>query len=281
MKRKGELFVKTVDMLIAVLLIMATLPIQALADRDTPLMIDHNCTDIRQIPDADILRAKATLHIAYGHTSHGSQLISGMGSGGTELDTYMSSNGATPGLYVWHDGPQADALDLDDYFVSGDLGNPDRVTWAQRTRDYLGNPAHADVNVVIWSWCGQVDGSEADIDLYLSLMNQLETDYPDVTFIYMTGHLNGTAAAGNVNVRNNQIRDFFLTNNKILYDFADIESYDPDGLVNYMELFATDGCYYDPDAAMAHWTETGHWIGKAPIRKTWTGGRPVRPTVSI
>lgn len=212
-----------------------------------PIVIDHTCTDIWQIPESAIEQAKANLHIAYGHTSHGSQLISGMGSNGTELDIFMTDNGATPGLYVWHDGPQAGALDLDDRFVSGDLGNPDRTTWAQRTRDYLDSPGNSNVNVVIWSWCGQVDGTEAQINTYLNLMNQIEADYPHVTFVYMTGHLNGTGSSGNVNVRNNQIRDYCLANDKVLYDFADIESYDPDGLVNYMEMLANDNCDYDSD----------------------------------
>jgi hypothetical protein len=217
------------------------------ADRDAPLIIDHNCTDIWQIPDSAVEQAKNQLHIAYGHTSHGSQLISGMGSNGTQLDAFMTGNGANPGLFVWHDGPQNGALDLDDYFVSGDLGNPDRVTWAQSTRDYLDNPANSDVNVVIWSWCGQVDGTESEINTYLSLMNQLEQDYPHIQFVYMTGHLTGGGAYGNVNIRNNQIRQYCLSNYKILYDFADIESYDPEGLVNYMELMANDNCDYDGD----------------------------------
>lgn len=222
-------------------------PPQTQAAPSGPIIIDHTCTDIWQIPESAIEQAKNTLHIAYGHTSHGSQLISGMGSSGTQLDTFMTNNGATPGTYVWNDGPQAGALDLDDYFVSGDLGNPDRITWAQRTRDYLDNPANSDVNVIIWSWCGQVNGSEDDIDLYLSLMNQLEIDYTDVMFVYMTGHLDGTGDTGNVNIRNNQIRDYCIANNKILYDFADIESYDPDGLVHYMPLRANDNCDYDSD----------------------------------
>ena len=75
-------------------------------------------------------------------------------------------------------------------------------------------------------------------------MNQLELDYPNVTFIYMTGHLDGTGEEGNLNERNNQIRTYCLTFNKVLFDFADIESYDPDG--NYfLNRGADDGCYYD------------------------------------
>jgi hypothetical protein len=170
-----------------------------------------------------------------------------MGENGYELDEFMSANGATADLYLWNDGPQEGALDLDNYFVSGDLGNPDRETWAQRTREYLIHPDNTDVNVVIWSWCGQVDGTESEINTYLNLMSQLEVDFPDVQFVYMTGHLNGSGVDGNVNVRNDQIRQFCRQNNKILYDFADIESYDPDGGVNYMELMATDHCDFDSD----------------------------------
>ena len=84
---------------------------------DGPVIVDHTCADIWKIPESAIEQAKNSIHIAYGHTSHGSQLISGMGSSGTQPDAFMTDNGASPGLYVWHDGPQAGALDLDDYFV--------------------------------------------------------------------------------------------------------------------------------------------------------------------
>jgi len=96
----------------------------------------------------------------------------------------------------------------------------------------------------VWSWCGQADTSEENINLYLSLMNDLEGEYPDVTFVYMTGHLVGTGVEGNLNVRNNQIRAYCIANNKVLFDFADIESYDPDGSY-FLDRGANDGCYYD------------------------------------
>lgn len=41
------------------------------------IVIDHNSTDISRIPDQWIERAKA-LTIHYGHTSHGSQILSGL-----------------------------------------------------------------------------------------------------------------------------------------------------------------------------------------------------------
>ena len=138
---------------------------------------------------------------------------------------------------------QAGVLSLADRTPSGDLGNPDRVTWEARTRTYLNGPG-SDRNVVVWSWCGQADTSEGNIDLYLNLMDGLEQDYPDVTFVYMTGHLNGTGETGNLHQRNEQIRDYCRANNKVLFDFADIESYDPDGDY-FLDLDADDDCSYD------------------------------------
>ena len=201
-------------------------------------IIDHRCTDISQIPEEWINNAKDDLHIAYGHTSHGSQLITGMNG----LDAFMGGTG----LYDWNDGPLAGALDIDDYFVDGDLGDPDRTTWEQRTKVYLDDPANSDVNVVIWSWCGQADTIVEDIELYLSLMTGLETDYPDVKFVYMTGHLNGGGLTGNLHLRNEQIRTYCRDNNKILYDFADIETYDPDGTY-FGDKIPNDECFYDTD----------------------------------
>ena len=129
------------------------------------------------------------------------------------------------------------------YVTGADLGNPDRTAWAAATRSYL--LAHPEVNVVIWSWCGQVStATPADIDTYLALMDSLERAFPAVSFVYMTGHLDGTGLEGNLHKRNQQIRSYCATHNKRLFDFADIETWTPDGL--YMgDRKPTDNCDYD------------------------------------
>ena len=199
------------------------------------IIIDNLCTKISAIPSEWITAAKDNLHIAYSHTSHGSQLTTGMSG----LVSYKGPS------FTWNNGGTNGALDLHDYAISGDLGNPDRTTWASRTRTYLAeNPA---VNVIIWSWCGQVSSAtEADIDTYLDLMNNLELDFPDVKFVYMTGHLDGTGLSGNLHLRNEQIRNYCIDNEKILYDFADIECYDPDGTY-FGNKRPNDACDYDTD----------------------------------
>lgn len=214
------------------------------------IIIDHENTDLAMVPLEYIEEAKDELHIAYGHTSHGSQITTGMS--GLTTFTNAPYGGST---YVWNSGGTNNALDLRDSPFSGasDLGNPNRTAWANATRSYL--TSHPEINVIIWSWCGQVDGTEEEIDQYLDLMNDLETDYPDVMFVYMTGHTNGTGLDGNVHQRNTQIREFCEANGKILFDFEDIESYDPDGEY-YGDLDVTDSCDYNGGNWAQEWQES-------------------------
>ncbi len=211
-----------------------------------PFTIDHRSLSISSVPTKWIDSAKHTLRIAYGHTSHGSQLITGMDG----LVTFKGDQ------YSFNSTGANGALELRDSPFSGasDLGNPDYVAWASATRTYLDqNP---EINVVIWSWCGQVSGADsANINTYLNLMSSLEHDYPSVRFVYMTGHLDGSGLTGNLHLRNEQIRDFCKSNGKILYDFADVESYDPDG-VYFGDKNPNDACDYDGNG---DGTVDGNW----------------------
>ncbi len=207
------------------------------------IILDHTTTDLSLVPAYWINQAKELLRLSYGHTSHGSQLVSGMGTLETRDALYsFNTDGAI----------QAAILSLDDYTPNGDLGNPDRTTWATLTRSYLnsGTAPGNNRNTVMWSWCGQVSSaSETDINTYLNLMNQLEADYPAFNFVYMTGHLDGSGPGGNLYQRNNQIRAYAQANDKVLFDFADIESYDPAG--NYYPD-ADDSCPWCADWCTAH-----------------------------
>ena len=198
-------------------------------------IIDHTCTDITRIPESVINQAKAMLHIGYGHTSHGSQLTTGM----TGLVTFANNGGLglshPQDIFEWNNGGIAGALDLEegDGYGSGWLDHDCGYypEWVNETRTYLDDPSHSDVNVIIWSWCGQASSrtEEEMLETYLTPMSQLESDYPDVTFVYMTGHADGTGESGNLHLRNQQIRNYCIANNKVLYDFYDIECYNPEG----------------------------------------------------
>ena len=215
------------------------------------IIIDHATRTLASIPSEWITKAKQTLHIAYGHTSHGSQQIDGM----TGLVQWRGT------LYAWNNGGTGGALDLRDFNhnfgnlgIACDLGArypdeaEDYTAWNTATRLYLA--AHPEINVIIWAWCYQMNGLESNIHLYLDQMNQLEEDFPNVKFVYMTGHVTGdpwgpgTDWAHNYYMRCKQIRDYCAANNKILYDFGDIESWDPDG-VWYGDKLVNENCDYD------------------------------------
>ncbi|MGD2248107.1 MAG: hypothetical protein PVF58_06845 [Candidatus Methanofastidiosia archaeon] len=169
---------------------------------DTAIIADHTIISHYESLSSSTISAIQDLHIYYVHTSHGSQIMTGL---------HMLPHS----LPYFHE-------------VDSDLGHDGDTFWEEPARRYLDN--HPDCNVVMMSWCGGCsDNTRQGINTYLNTFNQLEQDYPNVIFIYMTGHLDGTGINGNLYARNNQIRDFCYKNNKILFDFADIESYDPDG----------------------------------------------------
>ncbi|MCP4705868.1 MAG: hypothetical protein GY865_14810 [candidate division Zixibacteria bacterium] len=192
------------------------------------VIADHNKVALfESIPVSVIDEIQDNYNLFYGHTSHGSQIMTGLNLLDTENPTYS--------LPTFHE-------------ISDDLGHNGDITWLPPTESWL--DANPDYNIVMWSWCGGAsDNTEEGINTYLSVMSQLELDYPTVKFIYMTGHLDGGGVDGNLYIRNNQIRDYCALNDKILFDFADIESYDPDG--NYYPD-ETDACAWCSDWCATH-----------------------------
>lgn len=187
-----------------------------------PIIADHFAvSQFQTIPISMIESIGETYNIYYVHTSHGSQVVTGIDMIESENSVY-----ASPYLYEYGD----------------DLGGYGDTAWVPETRIYLN--IVTECNMAMFSWCGGVsDNTEEGINIYLAKMEELEADYPDVTFIYMTGHLDGSGVDGNLYLRNNQIRNYCLTHDKILFDFADIESWDTDGNYYPDETDACNWCY--------------------------------------
>jgi uncharacterized protein YjdB len=235
------------------------------------IIIDHNhahLEDLKRIPTEWIDSTKAKLRIVYWHTSHGGHITSGM----YRLDAFMGGNG----IYTRTEEKLPGVLYLMDYF--GDLSAGEE-TWPQTTRDYLDDPANQDINVVMWSWC-QILGHDGDEDPgYCSKMDSLIAEYGPggtkitggertvpVQFVFMTGHVNGQGEEGRTNQINNYIRDHCKANGRILYDFADIESYDPED--NY---FLDDSCS-DDCSYMVNGERTGNWAEEWIVGKVKMDG---------
>jgi hypothetical protein len=193
------------------------------------VIADHTfCGRWQDIPDSIVSAIANDYEILYVHSSHGSQILTGL------EEVYAVDNSYVEPFC---------------FEIADDLGTEGDTSWVPETRNYLEHPGY-DFNLAMFSWCGGVSwNTEQGINIYLAKMTELENDYPNVIFIYMTGHLDGNGPEGNLYARNNQIRNYCLTYNKVLFDFADIESYDPDG--NYYP-YDNDGCGWCADWCAGH-----------------------------
>jgi hypothetical protein len=216
----------------------------------TALIIDHNNTDITKIPAYWLEQAKAlTMH--YAHTSHGSQLLSGAEYWEDQDATYNIDvkTGGTPGLpgdttaFRIYDGNNGDTYITPELYWSEQAGR-------DKTRS-VANTGLFDYSM--WSWCGQQTSNSVEtVQLYLDTLNQFESEYPAMRFIYMTGHTEAPYSSQDDLKRNNDlVRVFVRNNNKILFDFADIESYYPDGTAIPDNLI-DDSCPWCEDWCSAH-----------------------------
>ena len=101
------------------ILMLSGVPVASAA---SPIIVDHSSTDITAIPLSAIDAARADLHIAYGHTSHGSQLTSGMSG----LVSFANNGGKGLALpldtFEWNNGGIGGALDLHDRAMKDDVG---------------------------------------------------------------------------------------------------------------------------------------------------------------
>ncbi|MFH1263454.1 MAG: hypothetical protein V1495_08460 [Pseudomonadota bacterium] len=228
------------------------------------IIADHGAADRFSCISSYWLEQARKLTLHYAHTSHGGQLI----EGARKLDT-------TTGLAHPHaTNPYAFIAQISstvyDPIISGSLtltnvvdhvrvldGNPpgsDYVTpelyWATEagkstTRGVADTHKY---NFSMFSWCGQQStNTTTQVQTYLDTMDVFEQSYPSMRFIFMTGHLDG---GGATLARNNKaVRDYVIAHNKVLYDFADIESYDPAGTYYATE---SDACTWCTSWCSAH-----------------------------
>ena len=215
---------------------------------------------LRSIPEAYIHAARNELHIAYQHTSHGTQVARGMFG----LPDYKDGDEVL--FAITDNDPQADKLDFRDnamgsYAEAGkdasDLSR-DETAFIQATRNYLDDPDHAKINVVMWSWCN-IAGHDVEGN-YLPGMQSLINEYPEVSFIFMTGHANkdDNVGAGKPKNQADLIIDYCRENNFYCLDYYGIDTHDMDG--NYWEDAGDDGNSSAGGNFYADWQES-HRVG--------------------
>jgi len=181
------------------------------------IVADHRAAGAAAVPD-EWQRAARTVLWVYGSTSHGTQIWTGAGALAA-LDPvrypFAAERGQVPPS---GESPRLRMAYRDDW-------SWDAATFYESAVDLLEDAPGA--TAFTWSWCGELSEEGTDVRAYLDAMARLQADYPQVVFVYMTGHTDGDNSTLRAN--NDLIRDWAAQQHAPIYDFADIESWDPAG----------------------------------------------------
>ncbi len=222
------------------------------ADWPSGLIVDHTCTDLNAIPAEWIEAAQSDVKVHYAHTSHGSQITTGLDLIEDANSTFSQAQGdrylptESGALCVLDGNPPESYITPDLYWET-----PDGLAITQNTLDE--NPT---LTVSIWSWCTQLYWyGEAETQAYLDAMSSLETANPSVIFVYMTCNAQSTGDEGyNRWQRNEQIRQYCIANDKVLFDFEDLDAWS-----NGEQSTYAYGDYYIPvEHEDFHGDQAGH-----------------------
>ena len=211
---------------------------------------------LREIPKEYIDKARTTLHIAYQHTSHGTQVARGIFG----LPDYKEGDNLLFG--ITNNAPESGKLDFHDYALASyatpgedasDLSR-NETAFIQATRNFLDDNANDDINVIMWSWCNIAGHLPATN--YLPGMTALISEYGEggtkigigeglrqhpVIFIFMTGHANLESNTGDGFPKNQAdlIIEYCRENDQYCLDYYSIDTYDMGD--NYWEDSGDDG----------------------------------------
>jgi len=215
------------------------------------ITVDHRHADVSKIPSYWLGEARKMV-VHYAHTSHGSQVLSGLQwlEGRNSLynvDIRVSNTAALPddatALRIYDGNNSSDTYITPDEYWETSSGIAD-------TRS-VADTGWFDFS--LWTWCGQMSTySDSQVQTYISQMAQFESEYPGMRFIYYTGHTDGTAPGSTLWRHNEMVRQYVQQHNKVLFDFADIETYAPDG----------SGPYYNNSDGYCQWCDS--WCAAHP-----------------
>jgi hypothetical protein len=219
------------------------------------LIVDHHAVQaFDRIPEEWLEKAKElTMH--YAHTSHGMQVIAGLNY--LEEQVNPEKYGVSTITYYTQYPDPFSALPRQEtppvHRIADTGRKPEGYWYSEAGRDETRSFAATGLyDFSMFGWCGELSGSTdltAYIDEYLTTLDQFEQSYPGMQFIYQTGHSDGYPSYSKLRENNDRIRTFVIENEKVLFDFADIENWDPDG-------------NYHPDNYNCTWCEA--WCNEHP-----------------
>jgi hypothetical protein len=216
------------------------------------IVINHLNTDITKIPDTCLTKAKQ-LTIQYAHTSYGDQILQGLPyvrSLNSKYTYDISNDGLPSGTNILRifDGTATGMTYItpEDYWASS--SGISKTKTVASTGDY---------DISMWTWCGQMGDSSYDMNDYASTIKGFESQFSNMRFILATGHTMGVDLQDSSETYTSnlmEVRAYAEANNMVLYDYSDIESYDPSGKY-YRYMNGYDQCTWCDSWCNSHSSE--------------------------
>ncbi len=180
------------------------------------IIVDHNCVNLSAIPEGYLLPA-SSLRVLMRHASVGQGIAWGLDCLAGAHPTQSTCSCFPAGRY-----------DRDNWVFEPRMGN-----WREKTDDLAAQAAARtnDFDVFMSKFCyiDALGESHPDWEYFCGRMEQLEADYPDKTFVWWTIPLTRDGQPG-TDVFNAQMRVYCVDHQKVLFDIADIECHDPNGV---------------------------------------------------
>jgi hypothetical protein len=211
------------------------------------LIADHNValeSVLRSIPQEYINKARTNYHIIYQHTSHGTHVAYGLFG----LPGFKTGDNVLFGIQNNATDPDTNKLDfhnnggLDSYSPGSQDLSQVETGFITQTQAYLDEPAHSNINIVMWSWCSiaghnvsnnYIPGMQELIDEYGTGGSKIgtgpgQTRVKAVNFIFMTGHAEESANVGPGCPKDQAklITDYCKANGFYCLDYYSIDTHD-------------------------------------------------------
>jgi hypothetical protein len=213
------------------------------------IVVDHRHSDVSQIPDYWIEQARG-LVVHYAHTSHGSQILTGL-EWLEDRDSKYNVSIQASGTVVLPGDPTALRIYDGNNYPGNTYITPDMYWESATGMNHTRSVADTGwFDFSLWTWCGQMSSyDDAQVQDYLDVMAQFGGEYPLMRFIYYTGHTDGSTPGSDLWRHNDMVRQYVQDHHEVLFDFADFESYDPAG--NFYAA-ASDACGWCASWCSAH-----------------------------
>ncbi len=218
----------------------------------TDIVADHRAVRaFDHIPDQWIEKVKQLTYY-YARRSHGAQITQGM-----DFLEYQNPKYKHLVRSHYEGGPalpdQEDPIGVRSYDDGAGIMYEPAGYWQDpegldRTRSVLDTDGGGLFAFSTWTWSDHLinadhnDPERPYVHSYLASFQKLEAEYPKVRFVYMTcptWTADHEQIFPNLVANNSVIRQFAVDNQKVLFDFEDIDTHDPDGTPH---LGTTDEC---------------------------------------